>query len=195
MKIGEIEMITDRTSSDVVFAKQLLKKGLANMTTEEKDLFLSGLKGAYNYTDFNRVEYAVRYVVDEMTAAPNELKQHAESLGVYFDESFSLDYDTGRFAEIETKEENYWSVDKILTADDRTRYLSNAKIISSVFGEASDRFPLSLDGLTHVGANEIEKGIENTYVTFSYNFEEKKSLIEETYKAWFYSGDLYGGEI
>ena len=195
MKIGEYTLITDRTESDVYFAKKLCSKGLGKMTEEEKEQFLSGLKGAYNYTDFNRVEGAIKFVVDEMLSAPQFLKEYAEELGVCWSDAFSVGYDVGLISEIETKPADYWSVEHILTSDEREQYLANASAVAGVFEELPPKYPTSLDKLTHIGANEIEKGIENTYVTFSYNFDEKKKFIEETSKAWFYSGDLYGGEI
>ena len=52
MEINGIEMITDRTMSDVELVKSLVKKGLKRMTDDEKQSFLSGMRGAYNYIDF-----------------------------------------------------------------------------------------------------------------------------------------------
>ena len=65
MEINGIKLITDRSNSDVEIAKALIKKGFQNITDEEKQLFLNGLKGAYNYTDFNRVESCVKYLVQK----------------------------------------------------------------------------------------------------------------------------------
>ena len=66
MAINGIEMITDRSASDVLLAKNLIKKGFQSMTEDEKNSFLSGLKGAYDYSDVNRVETAIKYLVDTM---------------------------------------------------------------------------------------------------------------------------------
>lgn len=63
MAINGIEMITDRSASDVLLAKNLIKKGFRNMTDDEKNSFLSGLKGAYNYSDVNRIETDRKSVV------------------------------------------------------------------------------------------------------------------------------------
>lgn len=52
-------MITDRTQADVDRVKELSAKGWAGMTAQEKVEWNAGLKGAYNYTDLNRVETAV----------------------------------------------------------------------------------------------------------------------------------------
>lgn len=59
-------MITDRTQADVDRAKELSAKGWAGMTPVEKAEWSAGLKGAYNYTDLNRVETAVAELAVEL---------------------------------------------------------------------------------------------------------------------------------
>lgn len=56
-----LEPITDRTSGDVAYAKQLNNKFRSNgsfdsFTEEEKEKWLSGLKGCLNAIDLNRIE-------------------------------------------------------------------------------------------------------------------------------------------
>ena len=55
-------LIVDRTGQDVDRVKALAEKAWQDMTAEERTEWLSHMKGAYNYTDFNRVEEAVAYV-------------------------------------------------------------------------------------------------------------------------------------
>ena len=57
-----LHLITDRTQLDVDRVNVLAKKGWANMTAEERAEWDGGLKGAYNCTDLNRVQSAVRYL-------------------------------------------------------------------------------------------------------------------------------------
>jgi hypothetical protein len=52
-------LITDRTLDDVLLWNQLRRKNFSDMTPDEQQQFLSNLKGAYNYTDLNRVATAV----------------------------------------------------------------------------------------------------------------------------------------
>lgn len=59
-------MIIDRTQADVDRAKELSAKGWAGMTAQEKAEWSAGLKGAYNYTDLNRVETAVAELAAEL---------------------------------------------------------------------------------------------------------------------------------
>jgi len=55
-----MKLITDRTQADVNRVKELAAKGkTGTWTTEEQAEWLAGMKGAYNYMDFNRVESAV----------------------------------------------------------------------------------------------------------------------------------------
>lgn len=54
-----MNLIADRTQADVDRVKELSMKKWADMTAEEQAEWLAGMKGAYNYTDLNRVESAV----------------------------------------------------------------------------------------------------------------------------------------
>lgn len=63
-------LITDRTYADVTRADQLNALwvgGVFTGTTEELAKWFSGLKGAYNATDLNRVGAAVRYLADRLS--------------------------------------------------------------------------------------------------------------------------------
>lgn len=59
---GLLNLITDRTQADIDYAVRLSQKGWSGMTAEEKADWESGLKGAYNASDLNRVGNAVVYV-------------------------------------------------------------------------------------------------------------------------------------
>ena len=53
-------LITDRTQIDVDRCKALAEMGWDNLTPEEQnEWYTTAAKGAYNYTDLNRVEAAV----------------------------------------------------------------------------------------------------------------------------------------
>lgn len=54
------DFITNRTQADVERCAELLKKGYPNFTEDERAEWIGvAMRGAYNYTDFNRVESAV----------------------------------------------------------------------------------------------------------------------------------------
>lgn len=60
-------LITDRSQSDVDAIRTLLARGKANWTAKELAEFnLARSKGAYNYTDLNRVTEAMDYINDRL---------------------------------------------------------------------------------------------------------------------------------
>lgn len=62
-----VELITNRTQEHVDLLNALLKKGWANLTDTEKDIwYAEAAKGAYNYTDLNRVESAVAEIAESL---------------------------------------------------------------------------------------------------------------------------------
>lgn len=64
---GTLNLITDRTETDVSTVVRLSQKGWANMTDDERVLYLASLKGSYNATDFNRVGGAVQYITKRLS--------------------------------------------------------------------------------------------------------------------------------
>lgn len=53
--------VTDRTQSDVERVKSITEKARSGTwTDDEKQEWLSGMKGALNYTDFNRIESGIQ---------------------------------------------------------------------------------------------------------------------------------------
>lgn len=63
-----LNLITDRTQADVDRYYYFRNKKWADLTADEKSEWLAGLKGCYNYTDFQRVENAVKYLSDLLNA-------------------------------------------------------------------------------------------------------------------------------
>lgn len=55
------QWITDRTQSDVNHVKEITAKARTGTWTEtEQSEWLAGMKGALNYTDFNRIESGIQ---------------------------------------------------------------------------------------------------------------------------------------
>lgn len=62
-----VELITDRTQYHVTLLNRLRKKPWSSMTASEQTAWNSeATKGAYNYTDLNRVETAVSELASEL---------------------------------------------------------------------------------------------------------------------------------
>jgi hypothetical protein len=193
LKINGVEMITDRSQSDVVIAKSLIKKGFQNMTESEKEEFLVGLKGAYNYTDVNRVEAAVEYLAEKLSKIPSELKQYAEDLGVYwYNDVFNVQYNADNYIGITAKK---WYVGETFSEEERQKYLEKILSVLNSLNVVPDSFPRTMNGITYKGANIIESSLVNLDAVSTQIKEEKETLIKGTKKTWFFGGDLYGGEI
>ena len=193
MEINGIEMITDRTMSDVELVKSLVKKGLKRMTDDEKRSFLSGMKGAYNYTDFNRVESIVKYLSDRLVKVPVEIDNLRKELYIASDSAFSVPYDPSDYENINVKTD--WEVSNLLTETDRVRYIGNIEHIALSLSDLPESFPMSLVGLTYSGANAIEQSLVNLDMLLTELKKSKETLLINTSKAMFYSGEIYGGEV
>ena len=59
-------LVTDRTQADVERVKALAAKGFAAMTAAERAEWLTGMKGAYNASDLNRVGTALNYLAGRL---------------------------------------------------------------------------------------------------------------------------------
>lgn len=59
-----IEPVIDRTQADVDYAKSLFSKPWEEFTTEEKEAYLSGLKGCINRVDLERIENNIQILLD-----------------------------------------------------------------------------------------------------------------------------------
>lgn len=125
-------LITDRTAYDVFRWKELRNKGWQAMTDEEKSEWLSALKGAYNYIDFNRVESAVEYVAAKLAAA-----------GYAFNPKTKTD----------------WKMTDLPTKEDMERYFGNVAELRSLIQPlpTTPQAPTTKTKFTHDGANNLEQ--------------------------------------
>lgn len=154
-----LQLITDRTKEDVARALKLSEKGLENMTAAELEEYLAGLKGAYNASDMNRVESAVKYIADRFTV----VGMHPEvDVHVLWDRSMYPD-----------PAEMY-------------RYLANIITLRALLTMAEDvpQVPPDMDKLNYEEANDIEKILLAV-----------DDAITRISKSWYYSGDIYAGEV
>lgn len=125
--------ITNRTQGDVTRRAELARKGLSNMTEEELYEWIAPSKGAYNYTDLNRVEEAVAKL-DSYLVALNRVD------GLYPTRT--------------------WNATNVPTATDMQRYIANIQKIRNALPELHHimpQAPASMVNLTYEGANAIEE--------------------------------------
>lgn len=154
-----IQLITDRTKADVERAATLSAKGMANMTAGELEEYLSGLKGAYNASDLNRVESAVKYIADRFTVV-------------------------GMFPEVDVHV--LWDRSMYPEPAEMERYLTNISTLRALLPMAEDvpQVPPDMDKLNYEEANDIEKILLAV-----------DDAITRISKSWYYSGDIYAGEV
>ena len=186
-------LITDRTSADVTRLKNLLSKGWQNMTAEEQTEFLTAaMKGAYNYTDLNRVESAVAYIAAALIQAPVDLQAYAASLGVAWDTAYDVPYDPDDYSL--TTKTNWADADIPLDAD-MTRYLANIVTLRGAITAIYDELPDNMNNLDYVTANTIERVLIQIDAVLSAEIERIETMIEDAAAAWYYSGEIYSGEV
>lgn len=125
-------LITDRTEADVERARGLAAKGFSAMTTDERAEWLTGMKGAYNASDLNRVGTALNYLVAR------------------------LDTICGRSITWTAKTD--WAVTDIATASQAAEYRQQVQDIRDALAyPAGTPDAPELNRLTYTGANDIER--------------------------------------
>lgn len=127
-----MKLITDRTALDVQRVKDLAAKSWS-MTDAELTEWLSSLKGAYNYTDLNRVESAVEYVIERLKIAGWNLSPVTRT---------------------------DWTVSDYPTISEMHRYLENIRLLRSALPTGMPDVPEDADRLTYTEANTIERILE-----------------------------------
>lgn len=136
-----LQLITNRTAQDVFRWQELKSKGWANMTASERAEWTgdpaalnapAAPRGAYNYTDLNRVEGAVEY----LAARLRELGYPVERLYT-----------------------RQWASTDVPTVSDMTRYLNNVKVIREAFVilRTTPGVPGTMKNLDLDDANAIEQ--------------------------------------
>lgn len=161
-------LITDRSQADLGTLRSLLDVPLADWTAEQLEEFNRAVsKGAYNYTDLNRV-----------TACMDDLNEVLMGLG----------YETGYHGIIihpNGAEPTLWCEEDVPTLTQMQRYLGNVEALRGVLELPEDTAPVPADmvGLTTEEANAIEDILVSIEV-----------WIRNMMQAWFYSGEIYSGE-
>ena len=125
-------LITDRTQADVERVKALAAKGFAAMSADERAEWLTGMKGAYNASDMNRVGTALNYLAARL----------APVCGMSIAWSAKTD----------------WAETDIITATQAEAYRKQVQSIRDAlaYPEGTPDAP-ELNRMTYTGANDIER--------------------------------------
>lgn len=191
------ELIYDRTQADVdrVFTlkNKILTGGLSALTSEELTEYMAGMKGAYNYTDMNRVGQAVAYIAGRMTALPDELAAYRAEKGVDDDPIYEVPYDPST---VVVAAKTDWAMGDTPTQALAKAYLNNLVVLRKQLTLPAEApvVPSTLDNLTYTIANEIEYLL---YVIDRQLTEVENDLyskIDLTVAAYAYTNLCYCGE-
>lgn len=141
---GVLSLITDRTQADVDELLSILQTPFADWTTEQAQLYYSGMsKGAYNASDLNRVGAAMVYIAERISSMGYAVEGIAPKL--------------------------YWMDTDVVTQGDMSSYLSNIAALQAVLPlpDETPIAPSDMAGLTFTEANNIEQilAIINTMLT------------------------------
>lgn len=124
-------LVFDRTELDVAELQAVTAKLVAGTATAaERATFIAGMKGAYNYTDLNRVGAAVEYLTALLA---------------------SLGY------RVPTAPVTDWQESDIPTPAQMERYLANIAALRDRLPYVAPDAPASMGGLTYQEANDIEE--------------------------------------
>lgn len=170
-------LITDRTEADVARAQALAAKGWDAMTDAEKAEWSGNPKGAYNISDLIRVTAAMEYLTDLLRGYGYNVDYQPVSI-THADGTTDgtwLETDEPTYSQLERYRLNVAAVRAVLSMLPTTPD-TPARIVASSVG--------ATDGLTWSGANDIERILEDV-----------EQLINNMAAAWYYSGDLYAGEV
>lgn len=129
-------LIYDRTAADTAALDALFAKARAGSLTEEEKAILAdpAHKGAYNYTDLNRVNTAMEYLV-------TRLRGYGYAVAGY------------------QRDETLWTMASIPNPARMQRYLDNVAAIRNTMAvlTTTPAVPDDMEGLTAAEANAIEK--------------------------------------
>lgn len=184
--------VTDRTKSDVDRWKTLAAKGWGGMTAAEREEWMNNPKGAYNASDFNRVGAAMNEIVSIFATQRSALADYLAGLGVAEDESFTVPYNP---ATLNWTQKDDWPRGVKLSREELAQYLSRVKLLRSCFDSEAPQPPDSMLGLKFDGANAIEEALRGTLITGTRWYSTTRDAALRTSQAWYYSGDLYAGEV
>lgn len=191
-------LIYDRTSADAArwleLASKMDDRGWNALTAAEQAEWLTDIKGGYNHTDLNRVGTAVAYLGGRFTGLITHLIEYRGIYGVANDALFRVPYVATDVA-IDPKTD--WAHGDTVWMDQAARYIADISTLRGLLPLTSEFPPAPADAidLTIEEANDIEKLLSMLDDEITRVTAMMEKWIRDTAAAWFYSGDLFGGEV
>ena len=155
---ASLQFITDRTQQDVAYVQQLASKLIAGTATdfEKAEWNSTLLKGAYNYTDLNRVTAAMEYL-------KLRLEQYGYTVPGY--QRFKVQHSVTGVSTDAEYDPYLWYEFDWPTPETLTIYLLNVSAIRAVLNvtESTPNVPNDMLGLMVKEANDIEVILMDVY--------------------------------
>lgn len=194
-----LDLIYDRTQDDADLWLKLVKKldsgGWNSLTEEEQDLWLTSLKGSYNFTDLRRVSYAVLDLSDRFYELLTHIPDYRASYGVATDPFFGLPYVSEDVDEINPK--TNWARGTIVKNTQMQQYLKDLRILRSLIPlpTFTPKVPSDMVNLTVDEANDIERLLDMIDDEITRVTAEMEKWVRDTAATWVYSNDPYCSEV
>lgn len=193
-----LDLIYDRTQDDADLWLELVTKidggGWDSLTPEEQDLWLTSLKGGYNYTDLKRVSYAVLDMGDRFWDLLYHIPSYRASYGVASDALFVLPYVED---DIAINPRTSWTRTTIVKQTMMDQYLSDLRVLRSLIPLPADtpRVPPDMVDLTVEEANDIERLLDMIDDEITRVTAEMEKWVRDTASSWTYSNDPFSSEV
>jgi len=182
-------LIYDRTGAEVTILETAELKGWQQMTAEERTQWLNAVKGAYNYTDLNRVEGAVLFLQGYLNGLQETLDAFIAAQGLAPGSFFEVPFEPFDLTTVTD-----WTMQDVPRVSDMARYLGNVDTITDAL-PITKALPATMNKLRWAGANEIERALSALYTAAQKWLADKEQAAQNAAAAWFYSGEIYGGEV
>ena len=185
-------LVFDRSQADVdrvfVLKDKIMSGGWSSLTSAEQTEYLAGMKGAYNYTDMNRVGSAVSYIANRMTTLQGQLDAYRATMGVADAPIYDVPYDP---SDVVVSVVTSWTVSSTPTLSQITTYLNNLSVLRRqlTLPVNTPAVPVSLDGMTFEVANDIEQLLCIIDTTLTEVETTMYALIDNTVNAYVYAGE------
>lgn len=192
-------LVFDRTEADVERVKTLrdkaLNTGWESLTSQERREWLHGMKGAYNYTDMNRVAKAAKYIAQLFKDLPGILLTRQKEKGIDTAPLFTVPYDP---ASVYVNMKNNWTVNDIPSQSQMNNYLSGiTNVITRIpilpAGETLV-IPTQLQSMDVNTANNLERWLYLTYAAYIALRDQLLEYIDQAAQSAMYSGEIMAGE-
>lgn len=186
-------LIFDRTASDVQRIAALISASQKRSLTdaELQKWNAHNVRGAYNAEDLNRVGEAAIYVNAYLSTVQDSIDAYRESLGVASDAIF--------IAPIKAPAGDIAPRLDFARGDHPTVILADASNTMHAAAVVAERADITLEvdvaRMTYHNANDVERALYDAYHHGKNAEEKRKDKADRIAAAWYYSGDLYCGQI